>query len=254
MATLTGCVQSVVFGWRCPMPRARQCKTTHQGHTRCPVQASEKRLRCPPRDLIGRPAPDAQEAALDVANLRRLGEPNDQAEEIKRSTMLSPERWSLMAATSTAPVVTVQYAYDRWIRVVLLACESPSDFPNLGTWARAVGVSAPWLRAWCYAAGVRPKAALDFTRLLRYLVHCERTDYWSMLNAFDVVDQRTLRRMLVRGHVEMLFADDPPPVDVYLTEQQFVRDRRLIARLTAVRPKRSAQANVPDAPRIRRRT
>ena len=131
----------------------------------------------------------------------------------------------------------VPHAYQRWTTVVLLVCASRTDVTTLSQWARMAGVSASWLRTWCYAAGVTPKASLDFARMLRLIVYASQMGDWDLLNLLDVADRRTLHRLFMRGGVEaFLDARRPPTLEAFFKAQHFVANERLLLHLAAHRP------------------
>jgi hypothetical protein len=99
-------------------------------------------------------------------------------------------------------------------------------------WGRTLGASRGSLRAWCRAAHIQPRCALDFARLLRAVVISQGTAF-DLTNLLDVVDDRTLVRLLKRGGVlELKDRTSPPSPGEFISNQIFVRQD---AALSAVR-------------------
>jgi AraC-like DNA-binding protein len=90
----------------------------------------------------------------------------------------------------------VAHAARRWADVVIRALHSPSDPKTIEHWARTVGASPSALRTVCAAAGWKPKAALDFARVLRAATLAEADRSWEPYNLLDISDPRTLKRFL----------------------------------------------------------
>jgi hypothetical protein len=125
-------------------------------------------------------------------------------------------------APAAPPSSAKAYAAERWARAVLSVARCSYDPKTIVAWGHCIGASAGALRAWCRAAHVRPKASLDFARLLRAVMQSKgRT--WDLNNILDIVDERTLRRLLDRA---ALSGVDPfgqaPSVDEFLTRQTLV--------------------------------
>jgi hypothetical protein len=137
------------------------------------------------------------------------------------------------AGESAAPRVSrVPHAYERWTSAVLAGCALPDDPRTIARWAKGIGVSVSWLRAWCYAAGASPKASLDLTRVLRLVSQGDVPDPAHILNALDIVDVRTLGRLMARGGVARLFTPARRvSVDEVLQVQTYVAKADLVAHL-----------------------
>jgi hypothetical protein len=112
-------------------------------------------------------------------------------------------------------------AVARIAHLIALVVISNSDVKTIARWANHVGVSAGALRGYCRVIGVRPKAALDFARLLRLVVRA-RTD-WTPWLWLDVSDEHNMRRLLHRGGLQE--RGDAPPLDQFLSGQQLLSDR-----------------------------
>ena len=107
----------------------------------------------------------------------------------------------------------VNYAALRWATAVVPVATAPVDVRTVGAWARFIGVSTGALRAWCRAAGERPKASLDFARLIRAIQRAP-SNSWNLMNLLDVVDDRTLRRLFKRCGMPMTAARPTLPAFV----------------------------------------
>ena len=89
-------------------------------------------------------------------------------------------------------------AVDRWIRMVVAVTEADDDPPTLGEWARLIAASEGSVRLYCYTAGMRPKASLDFARLLR-VIRRSTDGEWAPALWLAAADARTLDALLARG-------------------------------------------------------
>jgi hypothetical protein len=119
---------------------------------------------------------------------------------------------------------TVPHASLRWAHAVLGVLRCSHDPTTIDAWGRVIGASGSAIRQWCRSAGVRPKAALDFARVLRAVVLTQGRS-WDLYNLLDVVDERTMRNLFVRaGMPELLGAAEPPETARYLARQRFVRN------------------------------
>jgi hypothetical protein len=120
-----------------------------------------------------------------------------------------------------SPTLTA-HAAERWANVVTAVVASPFDPRNLDGWARAARAGRGTLRSWCRAAGLSAKASLDFARLLRAVVRSQGQP-WDPHNILDVVDPRTMRRLVERGGLAMVPPGSAPP-----TAREFLERQRLI--------------------------
>jgi len=84
----------------------------------------------------------------------------------------------------------------------------------------------------CTAAGVSVRSSLDFLRILRAIIRSEH-DSWDLLSLLDVIDQRSLMRLLDRGGVQQLCRDNRPTVEEFMSRQKFLQSRRLIEAIAA---------------------
>ena len=120
------------------------------------------------------------------------------------------------------------HAAKRWATAVMAIISSPSDFRNLTEWGHAIGAARGTLRGWCRSAHVGGRESLDFARMLRAVVLAQNCS-WDLQNLLDVVDDRTLSRLLDRGHIRKLKRKTN-----YLTPAEFVRSQRFICDETAL--------------------
>jgi AraC-like DNA-binding protein len=105
----------------------------------------------------------------------------------------------------------IAHAARRWADVVIRALHSPSDLKTMEHWARTVGASPSALRTLCAAAGWKPKATLDFARVLRAATLAEGHRSWEPYNLLDISDPRTLKRFLQAAGVT--HSASPPHAD-----------------------------------------
>lgn len=134
------------------------------------------------------------------------------------------------------------HAANRWARTVAGVLECTSDPRTIGSWGRAVGTSPGTIRRWCRAAGVTPKASLDLARLLRALTWSRRTR-WDLYNLLDVVDDRTMNRLLRRGGLSDLTSDQYPKVDAFLKGQQLIHNLVALDALTGLMTENGGDAH-----------
>jgi hypothetical protein len=89
-------------------------------------------------------------------------------------------------------------AVDWMANAIHAACESPRDPRTFELWAAVAGTCARTLRSHCRAAHIQGQAALDFARLLRARLQGRRSG-WPWPDLLDIVEPRTLTRLLERG-------------------------------------------------------
>jgi hypothetical protein len=115
------------------------------------------------------------------------------------------------------------HAADRWARLAYLVTQAPNDLKTIGAWARYVGISAPALKERCRSVQARPKAALDFARVLRALMQARLRGRWDPDNLLDIVDHRTLARLLAQAGIpESVDPTAPRSIERFLAVQRFV--------------------------------
>jgi len=117
-------------------------------------------------------------------------------------------------------------ASHRWAIAVIAVVGLKDDVKTIAAWGRAIGVSRGTLGAWCAAASVPTKASLDFARALRAVAKYAGT-IPDVYNVFDIVDRRTMARLLERAGVS---SQPPrmPAVDIFLDRQRFITCSTLI--------------------------
>ena len=101
----------------------------------------------------------------------------------------------------------------------------------VNAWGQQIGASRGALRVWCKTAGVAAHSCLDFLRVLRAVV-VSRTQAWDLFSLLDVVDQRSLIKLLDRGGVRDLCRAEPPTIDDFLRCQQYVDNQMVLLAVT----------------------
>lgn len=150
-------------------------------------------------------------------------------------TSCSTAGWPVLEGDDNGGLVA--HAAHRWARVVLAVKPLNQDPRTLAAWGRAVGVSPGALKIWCRNAGVTAKDSLDLARLLRGASYAQQKG-WNAYELFDIVDPRTLTRLLSRAGISALPLPPPP---VLLVTQKLVTAPIL---LTALRDALSHDASV----------
>jgi hypothetical protein len=123
------------------------------------------------------------------------------------------------------------YASQRWRQIIAAVLQSETDVKTLDAWAHEAGLSASAIRAWCRIAGLSAKRSLDFARLLRVILRNEGCPL-RPFELLDVVDDRTMRRLLAAGGITPAGTGQWPVVEAYLRRQTFVRDFALVRSIT----------------------
>jgi ActR/RegA family two-component response regulator len=126
-------------------------------------------------------------------------------------------------AHTTRLEIPEAHAYARWAVAVVRAIESPTDPKTLVDWGRAVGASAGALRNWCRTAGLSPKRSLAFARLLRAVSRAEAHGGRAE-DLLNIVDRRTLTKMLSLASPEAEEPALPRRVDEFLASQRLISD------------------------------
>ena len=122
----------------------------------------------------------------------------------------------------------VSHAADRLAKAMVMGTTSTSDPRTLAVWGQTAGVSRGALRVWCAAARMPARSCLDFVRVLR-AVMLAKTQPWDLFSTLDVVDRRSLVRLLDRGGVrELAHTTTPPTVDEFLRSQRFLNNPGVI--------------------------
>ena len=137
-----------------------------------------------------------------------------------------PLRWryAMTEKPSLAYGRTVScHAAQRWANAVFGVIDSETDPTTIAAWGHGVGAGRGTLRVWCRAAKVSAKASLDFARVLRAVV-VARECGWDPQNLLDIVDERTLRKLLTRSGFE-----GSPNGRWRPTPESFLQHQRLIS-------------------------
>lgn len=108
----------------------------------------------------------------------------------------------MLAATKVPNPSRRNYAVDRWTAMVGPVLRAPEDPRTLVDWGRLCGLSASGIKVRCRVAGIRPKLALDFCRLLRIVTHDEPASRERrILGQLNIIDERTMRQLLRRAGI-----------------------------------------------------
>jgi DNA-binding response OmpR family regulator len=138
--------------------------------------------------------------------------------------LLSVVRRSLNGTHLTRESITeppvVGPAARRWAQAVATAVAVDSDTKTIEQWAKVVGLSRSVLRISCTVAGIKPKTALDFVRLLRCAVKYGGRGL-KFCDVLDVIDPRTLSHILDRAGLAAYEGRVP-------SLQQFMEMQRLV--------------------------
>jgi hypothetical protein len=128
----------------------------------------------------------------------------------------------------TLDATAVRHSADRLAKAIVVATHSSTDLRTLTAWGASIGVSRGALRVWCRTAGVQARATLDFLRILRAVIQSKDSP-WNLLNALDVVDERSLDRLLIRGDlVQFRRSTRSPTLDEFMTRQRFLENPALL--------------------------
>jgi FixJ family two-component response regulator len=115
------------------------------------------------------------------------------------------------------------HAAARWAQAIARIVSAPADPRTLEAWGRHIGASPGTLKNWCRIAGLSPRRSLTFARLLRAVVR-HRLDGYRPADVLDIVDHRTLARLLQLGGAGADGHDLPEDVDAFLSSQRLIRD------------------------------
>lgn len=129
---------------------------------------------------------------------------------------------------------TVPHATTRWAEAVVGVLHAAFDPKTVDAWGRFIGASGSAIRQWCRPVGIAPKASLDFARVLRAVV-LSQGKTWDLYDLLDIVDERTMRSLFLRGGVPALVSTlKPPETARYLAEQRFVSRKQAIQAVAAL--------------------
>jgi DNA-binding response OmpR family regulator len=119
------------------------------------------------------------------------------------------------------------HAGARWANAVVGMVNAPEDPRTLSGWGLAIGAGEGTLRNWCRTARLSPKRSLSLARLLRAL-YLSGSRQWRPEQLLNVVDRRTLNRMLEQGGVN---GTTPPTIDGFLRQQTLIGDHSAVSEL-----------------------
>ena len=105
---------------------------------------------------------------------------------------------ALRVSTRLVADPTDNHAAERWAAAVAGLRPAARDVRTIAEWGRVIGVSAGALREWCQVARVSPRRTLLLARLIRAVTHSTNRP-WRPEQRLDIVDRRTLRRLLMAG-------------------------------------------------------
>lgn len=115
------------------------------------------------------------------------------------------------------------HAAARWAQAIARIVSAPADPRTFEAWGRHIGASPGTLKNWCRIADLSPRRSLTFARLLRAVVR-HRLDGYRPADVLDIVDHRTLARLLQLGGAGADGHDLPEHVDDFLSRQRLIRD------------------------------
>lgn len=131
-----------------------------------------------------------------------------------------------------APAPVVMHAAHRWAQIVAPVVTSASDLKTIGEWSRYIGASPGSITSRCRAVGTTPRRSLMLVRLLRAVL-LRRTHNIPVQESLNVVDKRTLVRMLEACRSRPLLGGDELPADIptLLTTQPLVTNEAALREL-----------------------
>lgn len=148
----------------------------------------------------------------------------------------------LLPSSSLQRFDLVQHAALRCVNMMLRVVDSPSDPRTVSAWARLLAASPGAVRNWCRTAGLKPKAVLKLTRVIR--ANSIAATGSSLANLLDVADLRTvdaLKRLgAPRSSPRFEFPMDPGEL---LMRQRWVDDCVVLDLLHRMLTKRLDTAN-----------
>jgi DNA-binding response OmpR family regulator len=119
------------------------------------------------------------------------------------------------------------HAGARWAKAVVGIVNAPEDPRTVAEWGQCIGAGEGTLRNWCHTAKLSPKRSLSLARLLRAL-YLSRSRLWHPEQLLNVVDGRTLNRMLVQGGLDRMAT---PSIDAFLRKQTLIADQTAVNEL-----------------------
>ena len=119
------------------------------------------------------------------------------------------------------------HAGARWAKAVIGIVNAPEDPRTVSGWGQAIGAGEGTLRNWCHTAKLSPNRSLSLARLLRAL-YLSRSRRWQPEQLLNVVDRRTLNRMLEQGGLD---GTTSPTIDGFLRKQTLIADQTAVNEL-----------------------
>lgn len=149
-----------------------------------------------------------------------------------------------VVAESSSEWTKDAHASTRWARAVVGGIDAASDPRTLSEWGRSIGASYGALRNWCSTARISPRRSLAFLRVLRALVRRGDNQCVPAEELLDIVDRRTMRKLLKLG-VPGRPESDTLPTDVqsFLATQNWVRNVNAIENIERFLSTRSQVAS-----------
>jgi CheY-like chemotaxis protein len=162
----------------------------------------------------------------DAVRALRLGARDVLEKPVFEDELLGAVGRMLAASGVHAPGIPGNHAADQarasWVQALLPIIDSPKDPRTLSGWAELIPCPPSVLRSRCRAAGLTPRRALLFARLLRAVAR--RQDGSRALENFvDVVDRRTLAALLTSAGFDDR-DDFPVHVPEFMARQRLVVD------------------------------
>ncbi len=131
--------------------------------------------------------------------------------------------------------VLALHPVEQWVGIVLAALDLAADPKSVSAYCLKVGICRSTFRERCVRVGIKPKATVDFARLLRARV-LQDTRGIPLLDTLDVAETRTLKRLLAKAGGTSPITES---VEAFCRSQQFVPQGQCIdALLVTMRGRR----------------
>lgn len=124
--------------------------------------------------------------------------------------------------------VVCAHAAQRLVSVIAAGLASVEDPRTMAGLSRVAGMSIGAVRMRCATAGISPRRVLDFTRVLRAVV-LANSGGWNAADTLDIVDRRSLNRLLARGRIDPESLRRGMSVADYVHEQGFIHAPTVLA-------------------------
>ena len=131
-----------------------------------------------------------------------------------------------------SPLPAGPYASLRWSTMIAMTVFLEGDPCNVSVWAAHIGMSPSALRTRCTAVQLSVKQSLDFARMLRIVIQHDG-QYWRPSDSLNVVDPRTLHRLISQSGIPSA-ARTAPDLESFLASQHFITDAELLRHFRAV--------------------